>query len=135
MSIYIRSDPRRAIGEDKIVCMFCRRGYRQLTNTHLSAHGVTGAEYRRRFGYNRRRPLMCGALVRLYRSRAREVGLAERIRRRPIVHDPSLRRQGGVRTISLEEYLTRSETQRRPRARWSRRDGRGRFATPVPAPP
>ena len=125
----LQQDPRRAVGEDEIVCLVCGKAFRQLTNTHLASHDVTADEYRQRFGYNRRRPLMCLALVRLYQERARAVRLADRIRRRPIIADPALRRQGGTRTVFLEEYLTRSELQQRPRARWNRRDGQGRYTT------
>jgi predicted transcriptional regulator len=62
----LRADPRRAIQEDTIRCLVCGRAFRQLTNTHLGAHGIGSAAYKRRFGYNRGRPLMCRALQRLY---------------------------------------------------------------------
>jgi hypothetical protein len=119
-----RRDPRTAVGEDEIVCLLCGAGFRQLTNTHLSAHGLSSLEYKRRFGYNLGRPLMCHALRRLYAERARDVGLAARIRRRPILVEPKLRRRGGMRAIALEETLTRQEIQRLPRRRWTLR-GRG----------
>ena len=121
-------DPRRAIAEHEILCLVCGVAFRHLTNTHLAGHGLTPMEYKRRFGYNVGRPLMCRALVRLYAERAVRTGLAARIRRRPILDDPALRRAGGARTIAPEEILTRQEVQRRPRLRWSARDGRGRFA-------
>ena len=53
------SDPRLAVKEDCIVCLICGARFRQLTNTHLRGHGTGVAEYRARFGYNRRRALMC----------------------------------------------------------------------------
>jgi hypothetical protein len=108
-------DPRQAVDEESICCLFCGGILRQLTNTHLRAHGVSADEYKRRFGYNRRRPLMCRALWRLYAARAVRVGLADRIRSRPILTQPELRRRGGTRTITLEERLTRQEAQRRLR--------------------
>jgi hypothetical protein len=40
-------------------------------------------------------------------------GHADRIRLRPIVSRPELRRRGGARPIALEERLTRQEAQRR----------------------
>jgi predicted transcriptional regulator len=106
------SDPRRAVQENCIVCLICAAQLRQLTNTHLRAHGTGAAEYRARFGYNRRRALMCRALRRLYTERAVRAGLASRIRHRPIVETPELRRLGGVRSITLEEQLTRREAHR-----------------------
>jgi hypothetical protein len=109
----LRADPRRAIDEDSIRCLVCGKVFRQLTNTHLRGHGASADEYKRSFGYNRGRPLMCHALARLYAERARRAGLAARITRRPILFEPELRRRGGARTITLEELLTRREARRR----------------------
>ncbi|HET8577532.1 MAG TPA: MucR family transcriptional regulator [Methylomirabilota bacterium] len=110
------ADPRQAVQEDWIRCLICGRSFRQLTNTHLRGHGCTPAEYKRRFGYNRGRPLMCRALQRLYAERAVSAGLAALIRQRPILLEPELRRRGGAREIALEEALTRREVRRRSRA-------------------
>jgi hypothetical protein len=109
----LRADPRLAIQEDSISCLICGGALRQLTNTHLRSHGTTASEYKLHFGYNRGRPLMCRVLARLYAERARRAGLAARIRRRPILAEPELRRRGGARTIALEELLTRREARRR----------------------
>ena len=107
------TDPRQAIREDTIRCLVCARTFRQLTNTHLRAHGIGSAEYKRRFGYNRGRSLMCHALQRLYVERAVRTELAAQIRSRPIVVNPELRRRGGVRRIALEEWLTRRDARGR----------------------
>ena len=124
----LRGDPRRAVHEDEIVCLVCGRGFRQLTNTHLRSHGVTSTEYKFAHGYNLGRALMCHALRRAYAERAVRTRFAERIRRRPIVARPELRRRGGTRPIQFEEYLTRRDIQQRPRDRWSQRDDAGRFS-------
>lgn len=108
----LRRDPRRAVEEGQIVCLICGARFRQLTNTHLRGHSLSAVEYKRRFGYNRGRPLMCRALCRLYAERAVRSGLASRIRRRPIVADPELRRRGGRRPVTLEETLTRRDARR-----------------------
>src|SRR5262249_16985898 len=128
----LQRDPRRAVLEHEIVCLICGDAFRQLTNTHVAAHGLTSLEYKVRFGYNLGRLLMCHALRRLYAERARRAGLAAHIRRRPIVDEPELRRRGGARPIMLEDVLTRRDVQRRPRRRWSARDPRGRFARRTP---
>ena len=109
----LRADPRQAILEDVILCLICGRALRQLTNTHLRAHGVAASEYKDRFGYNRGRPLMCRALQRLYAERAVKSRLADLIRSRPILVKPELRRRGGARRIALEELLTRREARRK----------------------
>jgi len=126
-------DPRQAVQEDCIVCLICGARFRQLTNTHLRAHGTGVAEYRARFGYNRRRALMCRALRRLYTERAVLAGLATRIRHRPIVEIPELRRLGGARSITLEEQLTRREARRHAAAARLAKKGRG--LTPAPPSP
>lgn len=102
-------DPRRAIRGDAIVCLICGKAFRQLTNTHLQLHDTTALGYKQRFGYNPGRPLMCGALKRLYAERAIRIRLAARVRQRRIITEPELRRRGGLRAIALEELLTRRE--------------------------
>jgi hypothetical protein len=111
----LRADPRQAVLQDSIQCLVCGESFRQLTNTHLRGHRLAADEYKQRFGYNRGRPLMCRALSRLYTERAVKNGLAARIRQRPILVRPELRRRGGARTIALEELLTRREVRRRVR--------------------
>lgn len=111
----LRADPRQAVQEDSIRCLVCGGAFRQLTNTHLRVHRLNADEYKRRFGYNRGRPLMCAELCRLYTDRAVKNGLASRIRERPILVRPELRRRGGTRTIALEELLTRRDVRRRGR--------------------
>ena len=113
----LRADPRQAVQEDTIRCLVCGRVFRQLTNTHLRRHRVSAAEYKLRFGYNRGRPLMSRALQRLYAERAVKSGLAARIRCRPILVKPELRRRGGARAIALEEWLTRRDARRKRDAR------------------
>jgi hypothetical protein len=124
------SDPRLAVQEDCIVCLICGARFRQLTNTHLRGHGTGVAEYRARFGYNRRRALMCRALRRLYMERAVRAGLADRILHRPIVETPELRRLGGARSIALEEQLRRREAQRQTSAPRLARKGRASHPAP-----
>lgn len=105
----LREDPRLAIDEQSIVCLICGGRFRQLTNTHLACHGITSQEYKERFGYNPGRALMSTTLRRVYAERAVRVGLASRIRWRPVVSEPELRRLGGIRPIRLEERLTRRD--------------------------
>jgi hypothetical protein len=117
----LQADPWRPIEEESIVCLLCGWRFRRLTNTHLRLHGTTPEAYKRRFGSNRRRSLMCGSLERLYAERAVQAGLASRIRRRPILVEPELRRRGGSRPIALEEWLTRREARGPASGRRARR--------------
>src|SRR5262249_57084762 len=96
----LRADPRRAIREDAISCLICGRAFRQLTNTHLRAHASGPAEYKRQFGYNRGRPLMCHALQRLYAQRAVQSRLAATLRVRPLLVKAELRRLRRPRAVA-----------------------------------
>src|SRR5262249_43683274 len=122
----LREDPRLAVFTEGVVCLVCGQTSRHLTNTHLAHHGLTSDAYKESFGYNSRRPLMAASVRRLHASNATRRGLAEMIRRRPIVADPALRARGRAGTRTLEEELTRREN----RARYHpllRRDAVGRF--------
>lgn len=125
---WLRRDPRRAIHEEEILCLICGGPFRQLTNTHLRSHDLTALAYKQRFGYNRRRPLMCVDLRRLYIERAIRRGLAALIRHRPILCEPDLRRRAGFRPMTLEESLTRRDAwRRRKAAAFTKRNGRVTF--------
>jgi len=127
LSSYLR-DPRLAITPAGVVCLVCGRTYRHLTNTHLRGHALTSDEYKQRFGYNVRRALMAPDVRWTHAVNAVKIGLARRIRRRPIVADITLRRMGGRHSHSLEESLTRKERLVPGSPRASRRDSRGRFS-------
>ncbi len=126
----LRADPRRAIGPSAIVCLVCGRAFRQLTNTHLARHGLSSGEYKRVFGYNAGRALMCEELREVYRARGCAVDPAARLWRRPFRDDPACAARAARRTIRLEERLNRSAAMRAEAAR--RRAARpARGGTPV----
>jgi hypothetical protein len=122
----LRQDPRRAISEENVVCLVCGAIFRHLTNTHLVHHAMTSADYKQSFGYNGRRSLMAHAVRRMHADNAVRRGLAQMIRRRPIVDDPALRARGGSRQRAYEEGLRRRENGRRA-GPLAARDANGRF--------
>ena len=89
---------------------------------------MTSADYKQSFGYNGRRSLMAHAVRRMHADHAVHRGLAQLIRRRPIVDDPTLRARGGARQRAYEEGLRRRENGRRAGPLPSR-DASGRFVT------
>ena len=126
-------DPRRAILDEGIVCLVCGRTFRHLTNTHLAHHGLTSESYKQSFGYNGGRSLMGHAVRQMHADNAIRRGLAQMIRQRPIVADPSLRARDGTRLRAREEWLSRRESGRRQGTLPSR-DAGGRFVTAAGAP-
>ncbi len=113
----MRGDPRRAIGESAIVCLACGRAFRQLTNTHLARDGFSSEAYKRTFGYNASRALMCEELRRVYQARGHAVDPAARLWRRPFRDDPARAARAARRPIRLEERLNRSAAMRAEAAR------------------
>ena len=126
-------DPRRAILDEGIVCLVCGRIFRHLTNTHLAHHGLTSEGYKQSFGYNGGRSLMGRAVRQRHADNAIRRGLAQMIRRRPIVADPALRARGGTRARAREEWLSRRESRRHSGTLPSR-DASGRFVIAAAAP-
>jgi len=68
----------------------------------MLTHGLTASDGERDHGYNPGRALMCHTLRRVYAARAVRIGFAERIRLRPIVARPDLRRRDGSGRFTAE---------------------------------
>ena len=45
-------EPNDALQEDKIICLFCGKEFKALSNNHLASHGHTRESYRKLFGYD-----------------------------------------------------------------------------------
>lgn len=75
----LRESPRKAIREKQIICLECGKSFRVLSKTHLvQAHGMTPAEYRRKWGYPKHLPLACKESTRRLRERMQELQLWQR---------------------------------------------------------
>ncbi|NLI82739.1 MAG: MucR family transcriptional regulator [Deltaproteobacteria bacterium] len=66
-------NPKDSIREDKIICLECGTEMRQLTTKHLSSHGLSPREYKRKWGFPLRQSLSAKSL-----SRARSVAAKKR---------------------------------------------------------
>jgi hypothetical protein len=89
---------------------------------------LTSEEYKQRFGYNLRRALMIGPVRRTHSSNTTRFGLADPIRRRPLLESLELRRRGGRHPHALEEAPTRRERRAASALIALARDRHGRFA-------
>ena len=72
---YYRTHFLEALLDDGIVCLECGAVRRSLPH-HVGVHGLRADEYRARWGYNRKNPLMVPGLVQRKRRLARRFGLA-----------------------------------------------------------
>ncbi|MCE5333107.1 MAG: MucR family transcriptional regulator, partial [Desulfobacteraceae bacterium] len=52
-----KKEPRESIQDDRIVCLECGTEMRQLTTKHLSSHGLTPRDYKKKWGFSLKQPL------------------------------------------------------------------------------
>jgi predicted transcriptional regulator len=68
-------DPKKAIREKTILCCACGKSFKILTKKHLASHGLTPEEYREKYGYKKKLPLVCKSLQRERRKKMKEMKL------------------------------------------------------------
>lgn len=68
-------DPKKAIREKSLLCCVCGKSFKVLTKKHLASHGLTPEEYREKYGYKKKLPLVCKALQRERRKKMKEMKL------------------------------------------------------------
>jgi len=73
------TDPRDSIRENKIVCLECGTEMKQLTRKHLSSHGLTPRDYKKKWGFPMRQSLSAKALSRARSKAAKKRGLPENL--------------------------------------------------------
>lgn len=74
-------DLKKAIKEKTITCLECGKSFKILTKKHLAVHGLTPDEYREKWGYKRKAPLVCKALQRERRKKMKDMKLWEKRRK------------------------------------------------------
>ncbi|MDC0336110.1 MucR family transcriptional regulator [Pseudodesulfovibrio sp.] len=68
-------DPKKAIREKSVLCCVCGKSFKILTKKHLATHDLTTEEYREKFGYKKKLPLVCRSLQRERRKKMKEMKL------------------------------------------------------------
>lgn len=71
-------DPKKAIKEKSIVCLECGKSFKILTKKHLASHDITAEEYRQKYDYPKRMPLVCKSLQRERRKKMKDMRLWEK---------------------------------------------------------
>jgi predicted transcriptional regulator len=74
-----KKDPRDSIMDDKIICLECGTEMRQLTTKHLSSHGLTPREYKKKYGFSLKQPLSAKSLTKARSKAAKKRGLPENL--------------------------------------------------------
>lgn len=73
-------DPAESIKENVIICLECGGEYRQLTHRHLREHGVTPAQYRKKYSLPAKQPLTATSVSEKRRTEARERNIGEQLK-------------------------------------------------------
>ncbi|WP_419782027.1 MucR family transcriptional regulator [Maridesulfovibrio sp.] len=71
-------DPKKAIREKSIICLESGKSFKVLTKRHLAKYGLTPEEYREKWGYAKKTPLVCKSLQRERRKKMKEMKLWEK---------------------------------------------------------
>ncbi len=73
--------PEKSIQKNKIVCLECGEEFKMLSPKHLRSHGLTGREYRVKWGFPLRQPLCARALSERRKKAGKDRGLPENLRK------------------------------------------------------
>ncbi|MBU0728378.1 MAG: MucR family transcriptional regulator [Proteobacteria bacterium] len=73
--------PEKSIQKNKIVCLECGQEFRMLSPKHLKSHGLSGKEYRVKWGFSLRQPLCAKALSERRKKAGKARGLPENLRK------------------------------------------------------
>ncbi|MFA7346619.1 MAG: MucR family transcriptional regulator [Desulfurivibrionaceae bacterium] len=73
--------PEKSIQKNKIVCMECGQEFKMLSPKHLRSHGLTGREYRSKWGFPLRQPLCAKSLSDRRKKAGKDRGLPENLRK------------------------------------------------------
>ena len=71
--------PQDSIQNDKVICLECGEEMKQLTVRHLSSHGMSQKEYRKKYGFTMRTPLAAKSLTKARSKAAKKRGLPEKL--------------------------------------------------------
>lgn len=75
----LRARPEKSITRAHVICLECGMKFKQLTARHLATHGVSPAEYRAKWGFTKRQPLVAKQLSAQRRKTALDNKLGERL--------------------------------------------------------
>lgn len=71
--------PARSIQKNKIICLECGESFKMLSPKHLKSHGLTGREYRKKYGFSLRQPLCARSLSEARKKAGKERGVPDNL--------------------------------------------------------
>lgn len=73
--------PEKSIQKNKIICLECGQEFKMLSPKHLHSHGLTGRDYRVKWGLRLRQPLCAKALSERRKKAGKDRGLPDNLRK------------------------------------------------------
>jgi predicted transcriptional regulator len=70
---------KRSVFRNRVICLECGKEFKQLTNRHLSQHGLDKKSYKSKYGIPRAQRLVATALTEHRRQMAEERGLGQQL--------------------------------------------------------
>lgn len=71
-------DPKKSIKENSVTCLECGKVMKIITQRHLALHGLSGDEYRAKYGFKKGTALAAKSLVKARKEKMSEMKLWER---------------------------------------------------------
>lgn len=75
----LRANPAKSVSRTLVICLECGMKFKQLTARHLATHELTPSEYRAKWGFSKRQPLVARQLSAQRRKTAIDYQLGERL--------------------------------------------------------
>ncbi len=73
--------PANSVQNDKVICLECHAEFKQLTQKHLSSHGMSPKEYKKKYGFSMKTPLSAKSLTKARSKAAKKRGLPENLKK------------------------------------------------------
>ncbi|MFZ5758846.1 MAG: MucR family transcriptional regulator [Thermodesulfobacteriota bacterium] len=71
--------PEKSIQKNRIICLECGQSFTQLSPKHLASHGLSGRDYRKKYGFSLRQPLCARALTERRKKAGKDRGVPENL--------------------------------------------------------
>jgi predicted transcriptional regulator len=73
--------PEKSIKRNTITCLECGQEFKMLSPKHLREHGLTGRDYRKKYGFSLRQPLCAKSVSERRKKAGKDRGLPENLRK------------------------------------------------------
>ncbi len=73
--------PEKSILKNKIICLECGEEFRSLSHKHLKSHGMTGRDYRIKYGFSLRQPLCAKSITEKRKADGKKRGIPDALKK------------------------------------------------------